>query len=66
MKSVDGSGADVKVKCYGGEILPRVVVADLKRLIIVCSKQEFHRAVTAGCIPIGVGFPRDCVFEEEA
>lgn len=54
-------GTEVKVQCYGGEILSRRVAKDCGKTVVVCNEAEYVNAMKEGRNPDGVGFPRDAV-----
>jgi hypothetical protein len=54
-------GQAVKVATYGGDVLERIVVTDLGRTVVVCSKAEYEAAAREKRQPEGIGVPRhDC------
>jgi hypothetical protein len=61
MKHQFEPGQAVKVTTPGGDVVDRIVVTDLGRTVIVCSKAEYEAAAREKRQPAGVGVGRhDC------
>ena len=61
MKSQFEPGQVVKVNTHGGEVLDRIVVTDLGRTVVACSKAEYEAVAREKRQPEGVGVARhDC------
>jgi hypothetical protein len=61
MKCQFEPGQTVKVITHGGDVLDRIVVTDLGRTVVVCSKAEYEAAASEKRQPEGVGVARhDC------
>ena len=58
MKHQFEPGQEVKVTTPGGEVVDRIVVTDLGRTVIVCSKAEYEAAAREKRQPKGMNVSR--------
>jgi hypothetical protein len=56
-------GQLVTALLYGGGTAERRVVADKGDVIVICSEEEYQKALREGREPSGLGFPRVDVIE---
>ena len=57
-------GAEVTVVAYRGERLRRRVWEDAGPGVLICSEEEYQRAMREGDEPLYVGFPREDVIAD--
>lgn len=55
-------GTEVTVVAYGGVLLHRRVWEDVGAGILVCSEEDYKRALRLGKEPPAAGFPKQDVF----
>jgi hypothetical protein len=59
-------GQRVTVNAYGGNKISRIVVQDLRDVVMICKQEEFERANTENRPPVSVGFHREDIIQLEA
>jgi len=57
------NGQVVTVNLYGGDTAQRRVIADKGSVVVICTEEEYVAAKREGRETIGLGFPREDVFE---
>ena len=57
------NGQLVTVKLYGGDTAIRRVIVDRGSVVVICAEQEYVNAKREDREPIGLGFPREDVYE---
>jgi hypothetical protein len=57
------NGQVVTVRLYGGETAQRRVIEDKGEVVVICAEEEYVNARREGRQPLGLGFPREDVFE---
>jgi hypothetical protein len=59
-------GQRVILNAYGGNKISRVVVQDLRSVVMICKQEEYDRATAENRPPISIGFHRMDVLQIEA
>jgi hypothetical protein len=57
------NGQVVTVRLYGGDTAQRRVISDKGEVVVICAEEEYANAKREGREPMGLGFPREDVFE---